>query len=347
MPDIFRSENDTMGKEAYEAGVCIDMEPYLDEIPNFDDYYPLENIEKVKNQFGEMVIWDPFAVRASGYYYNKDHFAEAGFDGPPQTFADFFDLCQELKAEGFTPVAMMTGDNGWTMHFWYAAMMAAHSEEGLSYAMNPQTTVWDSAPFRWATENVKMLINEYANPDAIGATYDMVERQMYAERVSMIGNGPWMASNYSNPDRVGSADFVEHIGYAPMPGGFYFGYADKIGHGPMVAPNGEERELGGMLFWGTELQPQIIEKNVTELGWFVSAYDYPEDIMDQQPLVSELQMLIQEWDATALPWFYDTWTNAVMADGMTRNMDLYAQDEITLDEYVENVAEFAEAVGEE
>ena len=169
---------------------------------------------------------------------------------------------------------------------------------------------------------------------------------MFAGDIAMIGNGPWMAASYRNPNKT-EPGFEEKIGYAPMPGNFVYGFADTMGHGAMTAPNGEEKQLGAMLFWGTELQPQIMEKAAIELGWFIEAYDYPEDVLAQQPIIAEMFSWIQSWDSKALPWFYDTWTNAVMSDGMTRNMDLYVQGELTLDEYCAKVEEFAEAVGKE
>ncbi len=348
MPDIYISENDTMGKEAYEAGLAIDMTPYLDEIPNFPEYYNQENLQKAINQFGEMVVWDPFLSRVSGVYFNKAHFEEAGIDQPPETWDEFFEAAEALSEIGVDPVGFMTGDNGWTTHFFYLALMASHSEEGLSYATNPQTTEWDSEPFRWATEQLKRIFVNYANEDAIGATYDIIESQMYNGEIAMIGNGPWMASNYSDPNKV-SEFSVDDFGYAPLPGNFVYGEGggDTKGHGAMVAPNGPERELGAVLYWGTELEPSMIELAVTELGWFVPNYDYPEDILDEQPLLSDFQMWRDQRDPIELPWFYDVWTNAVIADGMTRNLDLYVQDAMTLDEYIQAIADFAEAVGEE
>lgn len=350
MPDLYISENDTMGRSAYEEGLAIDMTPYADQIENFDRYYPQENIEQVKEAFGEWVIWDVFAPRVSGYYYNQELFSQVGVDEPPRTFDEFFELCEKLDEAGITPVGMMTGENGWTMQYWYQALVAAHSDEG--FAMVNESNVIDqftSEPFRYASEQVKRILTNYANQDAIGAGYDMVAAQMFGERVAMIANGPWMASDYGNPDRVGDASFRDKIGYAPFPGTppVAVGASDSKGHGSMVAPNGEDKQLGAMLFWGLDLQPQVMESAAEKLGWYVSAYEYPQEVLDANPLVGQLNTLINEWGAETLPWFYDVWTNAVIADGITRNMDLYAAGRITLDEYVQTVQEFADAVGEE
>jgi raffinose/stachyose/melibiose transport system substrate-binding protein len=350
MPDLYISENDTMGKAAYEEGLAIDMTPYADQIENFDEYYPQENIDKVKANFGEWVIWDVFAPRVSGYYYNQDLFSQVGVDGPPKTFDEFFELCEKLDEAGITPVGMMTGENGWTMQFWYEALVAAHSDEGLEMVSKSNVTEeFTSEPFRYASEQVKRILTEYANEDAIGASYEMVASQMFAEQLAMIANGPWMASDYGNPDVVGDASFREKIGYAPFPGTppIAVGSSDNKGHGAMVTPSDENKELGAMLFWGLGLQPEIMEKAFEELGWYVSAYEYPQSVLDANPLVGQLNTLVNEWGAETVPWHYDVWTNAVMADGITRNMDLYAAGEITLDEYVQNIQEFADSVGKE
>ncbi len=46
----------------------------------------------------------PYQPYVYAYFYNKDIFAEAGVTTEPQTWAEFLDVCEKVKAAGYIPV---------------------------------------------------------------------------------------------------------------------------------------------------------------------------------------------------------------------------------------------------
>ena len=58
----------------------------------------------------------------SGFWYNKDLFAQAGIDAPPATWDELLEDVQTLKDAGITPIAVGAGDK-WPAHFWYSYLM--------------------------------------------------------------------------------------------------------------------------------------------------------------------------------------------------------------------------------
>lgn len=74
-----------------------------------------------------------------GYFYNKEIFGEAGIEKPAETWEEFFEQCEALKAAGFTPLALDTADSAWVTQLWLGAIVGTTNEDGLSFmnTINP------------------------------------------------------------------------------------------------------------------------------------------------------------------------------------------------------------------
>ena len=64
----------------------------------------------------------PYNASMVGVWYNKDLFAQAGIDAPPETWDELLADVQTLKDAGITPIAVGAGDK-WPAHFWYSYLM--------------------------------------------------------------------------------------------------------------------------------------------------------------------------------------------------------------------------------
>src|SRR5690606_28130900 len=64
----------------------------------------------------------PWKVGMVGFWYNADLFAQAGLDGPADTWDGLLEQIQTLKDAGITPIAVGAGDK-WPAHFWYSYLM--------------------------------------------------------------------------------------------------------------------------------------------------------------------------------------------------------------------------------
>ena len=123
-PDIF---NGNYGNSFYEAGLLANLTPYLDSTSPYtgkrwrDSFYR-EYIDAFK--VGADYVMIPLTYIEIGVYYNKDLFRRVGVE-PPGTWAEYMELCGQLRAAGHIPVAVPAnmdsywqGTVGWMARFF-------------------------------------------------------------------------------------------------------------------------------------------------------------------------------------------------------------------------------------
>jgi raffinose/stachyose/melibiose transport system substrate-binding protein len=77
----------------------------------------------------------PFSMGVVGYWYNKELFAEAGVDAPPTTMDELYDVVDQLKAAGITPISVGAGDKWPAAHYWYYTALRSCPQEVLEGAV--------------------------------------------------------------------------------------------------------------------------------------------------------------------------------------------------------------------
>ena len=126
LPDV------VMGKEgirelAVKNGQAVDLMPLLEEDPEWKEAVGEGAIEY--NKDGDALYSIANAKQVIGYFYNKEMFDAVGIK-PAETWDEFMSNNEKLKAAGYTPLALMTGENCWTTNLWLAAMTGTDGEEG-------------------------------------------------------------------------------------------------------------------------------------------------------------------------------------------------------------------------
>lgn len=76
----------------------------------------------------------PFTFGIEGFWYNKDHFEEAGISSPPTTLAELNDAVEKLKGIGVTPISVGAGDKWPAAHWWYQFALHSCSPDTLTAA---------------------------------------------------------------------------------------------------------------------------------------------------------------------------------------------------------------------
>ncbi len=94
--------------EFYKSGVLVDMKPYMDG-PNGVDTSSWPGTLLSAGEFDDGIYWLPFNVSVPVLYYNQDAFEEAGLDGPPQTWAEFYDYARQLTVRNDSGVVERYG----------------------------------------------------------------------------------------------------------------------------------------------------------------------------------------------------------------------------------------------
>lgn len=213
LPDVLIGKNG-IRELAVENGQAVDLKPYLDEDSEWMSYvgeaamnYNMEDdgsVYSISNQ--RQVV---------GYFYNKDMFEEAGIT-PAKTWDEWMDNNQKLKDAGFTPLALMTGENSWTTNLWLSAMIGTDGEEGnkLMNTRYPETYSTDSVVN--AAEMIQKCLKEYTTSDAVGAIYSNAANNFEQGNAAMIANGPWMCPDFSDTSKA-MEGFEDKVGVALYP----------------------------------------------------------------------------------------------------------------------------------
>ena len=129
LPDV------VMGKEgirelAVKNGQAVDLMPLLEEDADWKAEVGDAAIEY--NKDGDALYSIANAKQTIGYFYNKEMFEAAGIE-PAATWDEFMDNNEKLVAAGYTPLALMTGENCWTTNLWLAAMIGTDGDEGNAF----------------------------------------------------------------------------------------------------------------------------------------------------------------------------------------------------------------------
>lgn len=150
-----------------------------------------------------------------GYFYNKEMFEQAGIK-PAETWDEFMSNNEKLKAAGFVPLALMTGENAWTTNLILAAMIGTNGDNGKSFMNTLHPTDFNTPEMIQALNMMKELLEKYATKDALGAGYANAANAFSQGKAAMIANGPWMIGDFSDPTKS-SEGFDKKVGVAPYP----------------------------------------------------------------------------------------------------------------------------------
>lgn len=69
----------------------------------------------------------PYSILYNVILYNKEVFENAGVSEEPQTFDEFLDACEKIKASGVTPIAFK--NDSWAGFIWFQALIASYEPQ--------------------------------------------------------------------------------------------------------------------------------------------------------------------------------------------------------------------------
>lgn len=262
------------------------------------------------NQYFLPATWYWWAV-----YYNTEVFEEYGLE-EPETWDEFLAVCEELKANGVTPITVGTKYR-WTAAAWfdYLNMRVNGPQFHIDLMLGNES---------YTDERVKTVFNDYWAP-LIENDYFIDDPASYAwaEAIPFMNNGDaamylmgqFITDSYPQED-VEKLDFFRFPIIDPeVPVG-----EDAPTDGYFIAADAQHPELAKELlayFGSTEAQTYMAEK----LGRLVANSDVPDDVYDEHQ--NKGRRLIEGADFVAQ--FYDRDTTPEMADvGMNGFMEFWA-----------------------
>ncbi|MEX1019751.1 MAG: ABC transporter substrate-binding protein [Litorilinea sp.] len=230
-PDSFQVH---LGRELIDSHVIGDRMDPLDELyaeEGFGDVFPQDLID-IASYDGH-----PWSVpvnihRSNILWYRPDKLEAVGFDAPPATWDEYFDLADRLAAEGMVALGMGDVNQTQSGHNFESILLAVLGPEAYR-GLFDGSVGWDDAR---VTEALEILSRTYdnANPDRLSVVNgDVVSAFPTDEGAAMIISGDWAH---------GQLKAIGYDGYhwAPVPGteGMFMVLSDSFGL-PQGAPNRE------------------------------------------------------------------------------------------------------------
>lgn len=200
-PDIFNYNYNPYDLSRQESGKLIDFQQYMDE--EWKDRFKEGDLEELKTN-GEITAI-PFEKAGVLFYYNKDLFAEAGIESFPKTWDEFIKVSEQLKANGITPISLMTSDDAWHATNLFSYLAASFG--GIDVFDIEQSL--DSEAIVKAADMFNELF-QYTTSDAVGANYSVSSNHFNIGNTAMIIDGPWLIGNLDE-------GLVDSVGIATSP----------------------------------------------------------------------------------------------------------------------------------
>lgn len=197
-PDVFIC-NPGPNMDVYvNAGLCLDLTPYLEADPDWYNSFSGGIFERETYDGKIMAIPTNFA--AACCFYNTEMFEKAGVE-VPTTFDELLAACQKLQDAGFQPITCSAGTP------WCLSMVAGYlcdrcgGPENLQKITAGETNWLEEPSYRQAMELLTQLA-PYFQKTCASDTNDECVAQFYNEQAAILIQGSWCIGqiNGANPD---------------------------------------------------------------------------------------------------------------------------------------------------
>lgn len=282
LPDIVEGKNG-INNLLISGNLAVPLNEYLDADPQWKAEIGDKAIE-ANSRDGK--CWSISTARQIvGYFYNKEIFEKVGIK-PAETWEEFESNCEKLLAAGYTPLALMTGENAWTTNLILASLVGTSNDAGNSFMNTAFPKSFENPEMVAALKKVQVMLQKYTTKDALGAAYANAANNFCQGKAAIIANGPWMIPDFSNPDKAPEG-FDKKVGVAMYPNAGIFSSFEE---GFMLCSKDEAQREAALKFLkfrtGAFAQSVMLEMNsVTPLTENVQP---SEEFKQKYPLFIEI-----------------------------------------------------------
>ena len=338
LPDIVFNGGNNITELAAKSGKVADLTPYFDEDPEWKALFDDTSLEF--NTVDGKIYGVPVSKEISYIYYNKELFEKAGLEAPETAFAswdEFFEVCDQLKAKGITPLGMDTADSGWLTNLWMSALIGTNGEAGNEWMNTMYPTDFNTPEVEAAAEKIQTMFKEYTTADAVGGKYDPMATHFFNGEVAMFPNGPWMIPDFREPEKAPEG-FYDKVGIMLMPGN---GMEMVPTPGDMVGATEKEKIEAAVAFLKFETSPenQIKALEMTGLQPVSNDLEIPDTLTESDPLMAQVLEIQNKAEVTygqnQAYWYQNT------IDTFSTELPELAYGNITPKEFCEKLTESA------
>ena len=273
----------------------------------------------------------PYAPQGFMIFCNKNIFDDCGITKYPETWAEFMDACEKIKAKGYTPV---TTDSNYATSWvgYYMSRLMGNDEVA---NLSNDSSAWSNPKVLEAAKAIEDMAKKgYFDPVIETNTYPNAQQSMVInEKVAMYINGTWLPNEVkdSTPDdfKWGSFAFptVEN-GVDDQTSGCYSSYGIAINKGAT------EEEAKAAAAFGVYVTTAFDQKFSDMANAIPVGVDgvWPDSLKDAQQVISKYTNRYPSQTALIL----NSNSKQIIADACLKLMG----GSITAEEFVEMASKF-------
>jgi len=201
------------GAELNEGWVAAGkMEPLNDlyEQEGWMDKFPKSLIDMVSKD-GNIYSVPVNIHRSNVLWYNKKIFADNGLE-PPTTFEEFFEVADQLKAKGITPLALGDKEPWTATHLFETVLLGTLGTEDYKELWTGELSFTDPK-VEQAVETFKKML-DYINADHSSRNWQDASQLVANGEAAMNVMGDWVKGYFVNDLKL---KVNEDFGYIPTP----------------------------------------------------------------------------------------------------------------------------------
>ena len=173
------------------------------------------------------------AFSCSGVFWNQELFSQAGIDKFPETWEEFWDCCEKLKAHGVVPLAIHTEGTAWAAMLFATAELA-DSESGAAFMKELYPESYQNENGLHLAETLQKLFS-YTTENALHTDFDVAYNNFFSGKTAMIPNGYWMI------DQI-PAEWTEKVRFSAFPGNILISSPETFGWSVVSSYSDEVKE---------------------------------------------------------------------------------------------------------
>ena len=273
----------------------------------------------------------PYAPQAFMIFCNKNIFDDCGITKYPETWTEFMDACEKIKAKGYTPVT--TDSNYATSWVGYYMSRLMGNDEVAKLSNDP--SAWSNPKVLEAAKAIEDMAKKgYFDPVIETNTYPNAQQSMVInEKIAMYINGTWLPNEVkeSTPDdfKWGSFAFpTVEGGVDDQTSGCYSSY------GIAINKDATEEEAKAAAAFGVYVTTAFDQKFSDMANAIPVSVDgvWPDSLKDAQQVISKYTNRYPSQTALIL----NSNSKQIIADACLKLMG----GSITAEEFVEMASKF-------
>ncbi|TJY42820.1 extracellular solute-binding protein [Cohnella pontilimi] len=342
LPALVESGDREFIEQLIKNGEIYDLKPWLDTKPDLQKVF-IEDSVKFNTQDGHIYTMPLAVTRPTGIYFNKEMFQKAGITKPisQMTFEEFDQACEALKKAGFTPLSLMTGENGWTTMLLGTAFLAG--QPGGADVLKDTAITYDYTSPMWVSTftEIQKWLQKYSSPNAIGAKYADAANAFLNEKAAMIANGPWMVGDFSDTTKA-PAGFDQKVGFSLSPGGV--GIDNVQGYSWWI-PNGlsQGETDAALAFMEFRMTPEELKQWMIAEGGFAPNLPASDEVNSKvSPILGEFNKQSTTDLKVLVKAMQDVWPNQIGQSEFGRYLALLAKGSVTPEQFAKQLTQKAQ-----